>query len=86
MGETLHEGWVILTFGDGRPAQAGQLRYEHVKGPWYQWVLTVPACHHHKEVEAIIDPAYVRSVTPCTRDEAVTFAGAPVALRKPPAA
>ena len=86
MGGTLHEGWAILTFGDGRPAHAGLLRYERVNADLYQWVLAVPACHRHKGFEAIIDPLMVRSVTPCTEDEAVTLANAPASLREPPAA
>jgi hypothetical protein len=28
MADSLHEGWSILTFLDGRPAHAGMLRYE----------------------------------------------------------
>jgi hypothetical protein len=81
----LHEGWAILTFADGRPAHAGRLRYEQV-GQMYQWVLAVPPCHRHHGFDAIIDPLYVKTITPCTEGEAVAFADAPAALREPPAA
>ena len=82
MGITLHEGWAILTFSD-RPAVAGVLRYERVRGDSepHQWALEVPACHHHMQYTAFIDPASITSVMPCTDVEAVLFMAKPAPLR-----
>jgi hypothetical protein len=82
MGRTLHEGWAILTFG-GKAPLAGLLRYELVGGDLHQWVLDVPPCHHHKGYTAIIAPESIRTVTPCTEDEALAFAQTPAPLRPP---
>jgi hypothetical protein len=83
MGTPLHEGWAILTFKDGRPPSAGRVRYERV-GELFQWVLVVPACHSHKQIEAILDPRYVKTITCCTEEEAIAMANTPAAMRKPP--
>ena len=84
MADTLHEGWVILTFADREPL-AGMLRYEKV-GELFQWVLDVPASHRHRGYVAIIDPLAIKTVTPCTDTEAVKFISTRAPLREPPAA
>jgi hypothetical protein len=82
LGMVLHEGWSILTFAD-KPPLAGLLRYEHVGGTLHQWAIDVPAVKHHKGYTAIIAPEAVKSVTPCTEEEAASFVARPAPLRPP---
>jgi hypothetical protein len=80
MGTALHEGWAIVTFAHGWPL-AGRLCYRHVQTEQYEWVLDVPACHRHAGYVATFDPVNVKSVKPCSEEEAVAFVNLPARLR-----
>jgi hypothetical protein len=81
MSVTLHEGWAIVTFAD-RPPVAGRLRYVYVGGDLHQWQLDVPPGDRHRGYTAGLDPLSVKSVTPCSEQEALTFAKLPETSRR----
>lgn len=84
MDGDLYEGWAIVILVDRAPL-AGLLRYEQI-GTVHQWMLEVPAGHHHDAYRMLLDPLLIKRVIPCSDTDAVKFMRAATPVRDPPAA